>query len=146
MNDPSIRATAAPSMLIIFESFAVPMFLLFLYGAVFNHAEWGGAVIAGALCILIFVWWRSFLLQITDGELVYQSLLRRRKVKLNNIMKAVRKIDLVSHGSRPPNRLEIHSVGDDRTLDFDINMKPFRPGDIKKIEALLQVRGASGLD
>lgn len=139
MNDQSIRVTASPSMLIVFECFAVPIFLLFVYGAVINHAGWGGAVITGSLCILIFVWWRSFLLKIEDGELVYRSpFFRRKEIKLSDIRKVIRQIDLVSRGNRPPNRLEVHGVINGSTLDFDINMKAFRPTDVKKIEAILK--------
>lgn len=137
MNEQSIRATAAPSTLIVFECFAVPVSLLFLYAAVVDHAGWGGVIAGGAVCVLIFVWWRSFLLEIADGQLVYRSLSQRRKIKLSDIRKVVRKIDLVSHGSRPPNRLEVHSVVDDNAIEFDINIKAFRPVDIKRIEVLL---------
>lgn len=139
MNDQSIRVTASPSMLLIFACFAVPIFLLFLYGAVISHAGWGGAAITGTLCALIFVWWRMFLLEISDGELVYRSLSQHRKIKLTDLRHVVRKIDLISHGNRPPNRLEIHGVTNGGANDFDINMKVFRLQDVRKIEAFFKV-------
>lgn len=80
-----------------------------------------------------------FLLEIRDDELIYRSLFQRRKLILSGLKEVVRKIDLVSHGNRPPNRLEIRGIQDGKSINFDVNMKVFSPQDAKEIESALKV-------
>lgn len=139
MNDHVVQERAALSMLIVFECFTVPIFLLFLYAGLMGHEGWEGAIIAAILCLLVFVWWRSFLLEITGDTLIYRSLfLSRKEIKLCDIHRVKRTIDLVSHGFRPPNRLEIHAIDRGKNIEFDINMKVFTLAGGKKIESILK--------
>ena len=137
MGAGPLRARAALSTLIVPECLALPVFLSFVYLTMNGKDGWGGVFTGGALVVLIFAWWRAFFVEIRDEELVYRSLLVRKKIKLNDIRSAVRRIDLISRGNRPPNRLEIHAVVNGRHVDFDINMKPFRWEDVKRIETIL---------
>jgi hypothetical protein len=139
-NSARLKFKAALSTLAIFEIFALTIFLLFLYAAVVRHVGWEGAFLAGTVCIAIFIWWQSFAVEIDGVELRYKSLFSRKKViALCQITRAVRKIELASQGNRPPNRIEIYGTVDGRDMNFDINVKPFRLADAKKIEQLLHV-------
>lgn len=136
----ALQSRAALSTLIIFELFAVGISALFLYAAVVRHSGWEGAVVGGALCIAIFIWWQRFLIEIDAVELRYRSLFSGKKViALGQITKAVRKVELVSERNRPPNRIEIYGAVDGREVKFDINVKPFPLADVKKMERLLHV-------
>jgi hypothetical protein len=130
---------AAASTLIVFEAFALSLFSLGLYAALVRHAGWDGAIIVGILCIAIFLWWRSFLVQIDESELRYRSMFSDKTIKLQHITRAVRGIDLLSKDNRPPNRIEIYGLVDGRDVRFDINVKPFHLADVKKMEQLLHV-------
>jgi len=141
-NDDATRlnSRATLSTLVIFEIFAVGISSLFLYAAVARHAGWEGAIIGGVLCVAIFIWWQSFSVEINEVELHYRSLFSTKKViALRQITRAVRKIELVSQGNRPPNRIEIYGAIDGKDMEFDINVKPFPLADVKKMEQLLRV-------
>jgi hypothetical protein len=141
-NDDTTRlnSRAALSTLVIFEIFAVGISSLFLYAAVARHAGWEGAIIGGVLCVAIFIWWQSFSVEINEVELHYRSLFStKRVIALRHITRAVRKIELVSQGNRPPNRVEIYGTVDGKDVEFDINVKPFPLADVKKMEQLLRV-------
>jgi hypothetical protein len=133
------KSRATLSTLVIFETFAVGIFSLFLYAAVVHHTGWGGAILAGALCVAIFIWWQSFSIEIDDAELRYRSLFSRRTISLQHISKALRKIELASQGIHPPNRIEIYGTVDGKDVKFDINVKPFPLADVKQMQQLLNV-------
>lgn len=134
-----VRARAAVSMLFIFETFAVALFLLFLFVGLKRHAGWEGAVVTAGFCLLIFAWWWSFCLVIDKDTLVYKSLFSSRKeIRLSDIAHTVRMVDIISRGTRPPNRIEVYGSINGRPVQFDINMKVFRLEDARKVEAILK--------
>jgi hypothetical protein len=139
VSPATVRARAAVSMLIIFEAFAVPLFLLFVYVGFNRNAGWNGAMITAGCCLFILAWWRSFHLIIDNEVLIYKALfLSRKKIRLSDITHVVRKVDFISRGVRPPNRMEIYGRVDGRLVEFDINMKVFRFEDVQKIELALK--------
>lgn len=141
MNSLEFRATAALSTLIVFEVFAIPLLLLALYDAIVRHTDWGGVTVAGSMAILIFAWWRSFLLEIGDGYLKYRSLFSHPpRILLDDIESATRKVEVRSRGVRPPNRIEIRAVSAGKKVEFDINMKAFSLSAIRHIEDVLKAR------
>jgi hypothetical protein len=140
MSQSRLCSRATVSTLVIFEALALIIFALFLYAAFERHAGWDGAIVGSILCIAIFFWWRSFSVEINDSELRYRSIFSAEKViELQNITRAVRKIELISQGNRPPNRIEIYGTLDGKEVQFDINVKPFPLADVKRMEQLLKV-------
>ena len=138
MTDARLNSKAALSTLVIFEIFAIGISLLFIYAAVVRHAGWDGAIIGITLCVAVYVWWQSFSVAIDEFELRYRSLFSRKVIALRQITRAVRKIELVSQGTRPPNRIEIYGTVDGNEVQFDINVKPFPLSDVKKMEQMLR--------
>ena len=132
---------AAPSTLIIFEAFTVPLLGLYLFLALERHAGWTGVIVLVGLCLLIFVWWRSFNMTIDQHTLVYTTLLSSHEIKLSDISHTVRKTLLKSKGIRPPNRIEVYGNINGTPVEFDINMRVFRIEDVRKIEARLLSKG-----
>jgi hypothetical protein len=140
MKETKFCSRAALSTLLIFESFAVGITCLFLYVGIVRHAGWGGVVVRFILCAVIFIWWRSFFVAIDDDELRYRSLLVSEKIiKLRNITNAVRKTEFRRKGNRPPIRIEIYGTVEGKSVNFDINLKPFPLADVKELEQLLNI-------
>jgi hypothetical protein len=138
MNKEVTRARASPSTLIILEAFTMPLFALYLFLALERHAGWGGFIVVGILCLLIFSWWGSFSVTIDQNTLVYTTFFSSRKeIKLNDISSVVRKTLLKSKGIRPSNRIEVYGNINGQAVEFDINLKVFRIEDVRKIEARL---------
>jgi high-affinity Fe2+/Pb2+ permease len=134
----NMKLTAAPSMLAVFEGFALTLMALFLYAALKYHSGWGGVAVMVVVALLIFAWWRSFSVQIRERALVYTSLFsKKREIKLENIKAISRKIEYPPASGRPPNRLEIYGEVDGRPVAFDINMKVFDLHDGRELEAAL---------
>jgi hypothetical protein len=139
-----LKSRAAPSTLVAFEIFAVPIFSLFLYAGIVRHAGWEGATLSGAVCIIIFLWWRGFSLEVDESELRYRSFPWTQKaIGLRQITSAVARVDFFSQDNRPPSRLEIRATVDGTDVSFDINVKPFPLADVQKLEQLLDVGRAS---
>jgi hypothetical protein len=135
-----LNARATLSSLIIFESFAVGILTLFLYAALVRHADWKGVIVGVFLCFVVYLWWQSFSVEIDEVELRYRSLFsKQRVIARRQITRAVRKVELVSQGNRPPNRIEIQGVVDGQDVSFDINAKPFSRSDVQAMEQILQV-------
>jgi hypothetical protein len=140
MKETKFCSRAALSTLLIFESFAVGITCLFLYVGIVRHAGWGGVVVGFILCAVIFIWWRSFFVAIDDDELRYRSLLVSEKIiKLRNITNAVRNTEFRRKGNRPPIRIEIYGTVEGKSVNFDINLKPFPLADVKELEQLLNI-------
>lgn len=138
MKVEDMRLTAASSMLVIFEGFALMLLVLFLYAALKYHSGWAGVAIMFTAALFIFAWWRSFSVQIRERSLIYTTLFSpRREIRLENIKSISRKIERPPVSGRPPNRLEIYGEVDGHQVAFDINMKVFTLQGGRKLEATL---------
>jgi len=138
MSQSRLTSRATVSTLVIFEALSLTIFFLFLYAAFMRHAGWDGAIAGCILCLVIFFWWHSFSVEINDSVLRYRSMFSAEKViELHQITRAVRKVELISQGNRPPNRIEIYGAVGGKEVQFDINVKPFPLADVKKMEQLL---------
>lgn len=135
----SIKMTAAWSMLIIFETFALAFFAGFLYIGL-THNDWSGEIVSGVMVLWIFVWWRSYSVEIKDGILTYRKLFSRPTVmRLADIKKAEHKFVFMPNDRMPPNRLEIEGTSGGKPVHFAVNLKPFKLTDVYELLEVLGV-------
>jgi hypothetical protein len=131
-----IDVRADLTMLLVFEAFVALLLGLFLYAVIARHVGWEGVVVSVLMGGLVFLWWRSYSLRIVDGVLTYAAFLRAPKaIRLCDITRVTRTIEIASQPGRPPNRLEVFGLVDGREVQFDINMKVFSLADGRRIEA-----------
>ena len=106
-----------------------------------------------ALCVLAALWWPVFLMisavaataiwaktfvVIIDGDrLVYVAPLRRRRsVSVRSIQSATCEVGFSRYRdrfTRPPVRLAIHPIPSSGCKPLDVNLKPFRRGDVQRL-------------
>lgn len=138
MTEEVVSARASPSLLIVAGVFAAPLIALSTTNALEHKDGWGSTILIAVLCLVIFAWWRSFSISIDENTLVYKTLFSSRKeIRLSDVSRVVRTVEVRSKGVRPPNRLEIYGCSGGSEIEFDINLKVFRMSDVKKIEARL---------
>ena len=134
----SLEVRAGLSTLIVFLCMTLPFFLLFAWLYVFRRAEVGPVVLAGGLCVLVVLWWRSFRLEIDETSISYRTLFGgTRRLSLSDVAHVVHIVDFRSRGFRPPIRLEVYARQSQSRPAFDISMKVFTLGDVARIDGAL---------